>query len=714
MIFVGAMTRNSRLVVGLMGLAVGAFLASAQVVINELMYHAPEDLDDLQFVELHNVGREPVDLSGWSFSKGIQFVFPSGTKIEPKGFVVVCLNTERFREFYSVPVVGEFSAKLKRSGERVELVNASGMRVDSVKYSDQAPWPMGPDGHSGSLERICPTASSENPANWISSPLSELRDKPTGTPGQVNAGYSADLPPPIQSVTFSPALPTSNQPVQVEAQLPVDAAVEEVNVWYRLAGSGFEGTEILLPMKQSAAGRYVATIPGQKEEYLIRFRVEARGTKGTRRSFPANTEPRPAFSAYVASPFTPAAIPFAWLINTREAATKRAVRSRANEEDGFGDPPGRGRRGGFRGGPFGGPPAERTPFTSAFVYFDPKTRKTELFDFVQIHERKGGHKVHFYRDQMLQEMTTIALIFEGDTAALVEPLAYEVYRRSGMPAARSQYVRVWQDGRSHGYTVLVEQPNKAFLRRNQINDDGTMYKLIWYGGDLVGQHEKHSHRRSGHEDLIQTVTGLDESTGDTQWQFIQKNFAVDEVATYFAVNMLLSHWDGFFNNYFAYHDQEGTGKWMMFPWDQDSTWGLRGGRGVNVYYTMALTFGMNGDEPPERGRGGTWRPPGWFSGPLLANPQFRQVFLRRTRQLLDTVYTEAVLGPVIDYTEKILTPEVRLRAQLLKWDPELAVQQLQYDLGRMREHLRLRREFLLSQSELPPAASNPAQPTKPE
>lgn len=703
------MARIRRLGVGVMGFGVGLVFSSAQVVINELMYHAPEDLDDLQYVELHNVGREPVDLSGWSFSKGIQFVFPSGTTIEPQGFVVVCQNAKRFQEFYSVPVVGEFSSKLKQSGERVELINASGKSIDSVKYSDRAPWPEGPDGHSGSLERICPTASSEDPGNWISCPLSELRDKPTGTPGQANSGFSTQLPPSIQSVIFSPVLPTSSQPVRVEASLPTDAAVEEVNVWYRLAGSGFTGPEILLPMKRTAPGRYVATIPGQKVEQLIRFRVEARGPKGSRRSFPASTEPRPALSAYVAPSFTPAAIPFAWMIDTREPEAIRAERIREPEEDGFGGPPGRGRRGGFRGGPFGGPPAKRTPFTSAFVYYDPTTQKTELFDFVQIHGRKGGHKVHFYRDQMLQEMTTIALIFEGDTAALVEPLAYEVYRRAGMPAARSHHVRLWQDGRPQGYTVLVEQPNKAFLRRHQINDDGTMYKLIWYGGDLVGQHEKHSHRRTGHDDLIQTVTGLDESTGDAQWQFIQNNFAVDEVATYFAVNMLLSHWDGFFNNYFAYHDQEGTGKWLMFPWDQDSTWGLRGGRGVNVYYTMTLTFGMNGDEPPERGRGGTWRPPGWFSGPLLANPQFRQVFLRRTRQLLDTVYTEAVLGPVIDHTEKILTPEVRLRSQLLKWDPELAVQQLQYDLGRMREHLRLRREFLLAQSELPPSA----QPTKP-
>ena len=32
---------------------------SAQVVINEILYHAPDDLDDLQYVELHNTGTAP-------------------------------------------------------------------------------------------------------------------------------------------------------------------------------------------------------------------------------------------------------------------------------------------------------------------------------------------------------------------------------------------------------------------------------------------------------------------------------------------------------------------------------------------------------------------------------------------------------------------------------------------------------------------------------
>ena len=38
--------------------------ASAQVVLNEVMYHPPDDRDELQFIELHNAETTPVDLAG--------------------------------------------------------------------------------------------------------------------------------------------------------------------------------------------------------------------------------------------------------------------------------------------------------------------------------------------------------------------------------------------------------------------------------------------------------------------------------------------------------------------------------------------------------------------------------------------------------------------------------------------------------------------------
>ena len=43
-----------------------------------------------------------------------------------------------------------------------------------------------------------------------------------------------------------------------------------------------------------------------------------------------------------------------------------------------------------------------------------------------------------------------------------------------------------------------------------------------------------------------------------------------------------------------------------------------------------------------------WRPGGYFSRPLLANPQFHRLFLARVRSVLDQVYTEQNYFPMID------------------------------------------------------------------
>src|SRR5262249_35098047 len=163
----------------------------------------------------------------------------------------------------------------------------------------------------------------------------------------------------------------------------------------------------------------------------------------------------------------------------------------------------------------------------------------------------------------------------------------------------------------------------------------------------------------GHDDLKKLVAELNKTKGEEQWEVIKKNFDVEQVINYFAVNMVLSHWDGYFNNYFTYHDVQGTGKWTMYPWDQDKTWGFHDGiRGYEVFFDMPLTFGMKGDVRPGWPRGVPapevfgggpiwWRPGGHFSRPLLANPTFRKLFLARTKELTEKVYTEEVFFPIL-------------------------------------------------------------------
>ena len=74
------------------GMLLRPLVLDAGVHINEILYRAPDDLEKLEYVELWNAGPESVDLSGWSFSKGVEFAFPSGTIFKPESFVVVAKN----------------------------------------------------------------------------------------------------------------------------------------------------------------------------------------------------------------------------------------------------------------------------------------------------------------------------------------------------------------------------------------------------------------------------------------------------------------------------------------------------------------------------------------------------------------------------------------------------------------------------------------------
>ena len=282
-----------------------------------------------------------------------------------------------------------------------------------------------------------------------------------------------------------------------------------------------------------------------------------------------------------------------------------------------------------------------------------------------------GFKLLFHKDRSFDGMRSLNMVFEGsEWSLLAEALAFDLYRRAGNPAPLHRVqCACGSMAALVGYHLAIERINEAFFSRNEVDKDGNLYKIQWTGRDIVGQHEKRTHTQQGHEDVVSITDRLEKTSGDEQWKVIQENFNVNEVATYFAVNMALSHWDGFFNNYFPYHDTE-NGKWGMYPWDQDKTWGYYDGLPDDqVFFDMPLTYGMAGDRPPgHRGvedvaaasvaaaqcggaRGGC------FSRPLLANPQFRKVFLDRTREILETIYTEETYFPLIEEMAERLKEE---------------------------------------------------------
>jgi len=647
--------------------------ADTDVVINEIMYHAPLDLEELQYIELFNRGSAEVDLSGWGFTKGIKFTFPDKTRLAAGGYLVVCRKAEMVRANYGreVPVVGEFSGKLSHHGEKIELCNSAGRVVDSVKYKNSEPWPIGPDGHSASLERICPFVSGDDPANWAGSVLPAF-EKPAGTPGRRNSNFSTNLPPVISKTQSSTPQPA--QPTTITAQVADLGGVKEVSLLWRIARSGGETTETAVPMQRTAGdehtGTYQGTIPGQSPGKLVRWRVKAVNSMGTMRIAPSRNEPRPAYSYSTYVNTNTARIAFAYVLNVAPAQSKDETtvwNGRAFQV-----------------------PTDPTRGNAAFIYAPPGGKEVVTFDYVHVRPRKGGFKAHFLKDQPFKGMTGINVIFENSPRWLLsEPMAYELYRLAGVPACLTEHVRTWEDGRPLGYRLLIEQPNKGFLTRNQRDDHGYLYKVNYWEQGLVGQHGKRTRRATTHDDLVALHRGLTGKSGAAQWDFIRQKFNVEEFTGYYAVNMCIQNWDGFFNNYYLYHDSEDTRKWEIYPWDEDKTWGDYDGASPSYdWYTMPLTFGMN-DGSAHFGMGfggnGWWRPPGWFSGPLLANLEFRRAFLTRLKEICEQSFTEEKMLPLIDAMEHRLEPEI----------PAGSLDRFHRHIQSLRNQVKYRRKFIL-------------------
>ncbi len=157
--------------------------AAWAVVISEIHYHPRAGEENLELVEIANDSSTPEDISGYSFSEGIEFTFPPGTILPPSGFLVVCADAEAVKSHYGLPpqsVLGNYAGKLDNAGEKITLSNHAGIVLGSVGFNDEGKWPVAPDGTGHSLVLRNVHLDAGEPESWTQSP--ELG----GSPGRPN------------------------------------------------------------------------------------------------------------------------------------------------------------------------------------------------------------------------------------------------------------------------------------------------------------------------------------------------------------------------------------------------------------------------------------------------------------------------------------------------------------------------------------------------
>ena len=153
------------------------------LVISEVMYHSDEfDDQPFEYIEFYNENPDPFDLSGYLMCNGVSMEFPANTWIHGKSFLVICNNLTSFQAKYGTEIeaIAWDLGTLDNGGERVEICNAAGRIVLSLRYNDRDSWPSAADGTGHSLELRSPFLPQDDPDSW------RISEDLGGTPGEPN------------------------------------------------------------------------------------------------------------------------------------------------------------------------------------------------------------------------------------------------------------------------------------------------------------------------------------------------------------------------------------------------------------------------------------------------------------------------------------------------------------------------------------------------
>jgi spore coat protein H len=229
-----------------------------------------------------------------------------------------------------------------------------------------------------------------------------------------------------------------------------------------------------------------------------------------------------------------------------------------------------------------------------------------------------------------------------DPSFVRQCLAYQMFGQAGVVVPRCNFAHVRVNGTDLGIYVNVETIDHHLARRRYADGTGGLFegtlsdfRTGWTNTfDIKGDGDR--------KDLTPLVTALETATDANLVSSLAPHLDVDRFLTYWAMEMITNHWDGYANdrnNFFVYHDPS-TDKLDFIPW------------GVDATFQPNVTFS---------GIGNTAGPvaiaaAGMLTNRLWNNPPTKQMILDRERQLLANVFDETKLLAEVTRMEALIAP----------------------------------------------------------
>jgi hypothetical protein len=504
------------------------------------------------------------------------------------------------------------------------------------------------------------------------------------TPGAPNGTSTNDFGPIMSGAAHSPNVPAAGGALTVTAQVvPGFNAIANVTLLYRVMFN----PEVSVPMSLSNTnGTWTGTVPGgvATAGQLLRYYVMTVDTAGYASRwpiFPDSTDSQQYFGTVVADPSIQSQLPVAYLFIQNTTA------------------------------------ADNQTGTQASLFY-----LNELYDNLNIYVHgqssvgwpKKSHNLDFPKDHKflyqpggVREDKIIFMSNYSDKARMRTTLTYAAIAQTGGVGFFSFPIRIQLNGSFWGIEDMVEHGDELFLDRIGRDPNGALYKMYNQLNTASGN-EKKTREWEGTDDLTALITNLDESLPLTnRITYAYDNLDLPQTADFFAAMALASDQDIGGKNYYLYHDNDGTGEWAIFPWDLDLTWGRDWSDSIGYFSdTLFQTNVLNFYNLPQQNK-----PANRFFDLFFGSSDFRQMYLRRLRTLMDTILMPAstptnafILEPLIrQYENKLNPPGISPSDTALDysaWGPtwgDTSLSQFPNDAERLISvHLAGRRTFLFT------------------
>ena len=631
---------------------------AAAVVINEL--HVNPDLETqlVEFIELHNRSDRGVDLSGWFFTEGVEYVFAQGVEIPAGGYLAVSENAEQFQAKFSQTALGPWGGKLRNEGEKLELRNRAGALVDEVTYGLGFPWPTVGDAPGLSMQLVRPDMDNDQGGAWRSA---------LPTPLAANSVLVENPAPRLRQVEHFPEQPKSGEAVRVTVRASDPDGVAEVRLDYqavepgsyiRKSDAAYSANWTTLPMRDDGTqgdavagdGLYTLLLPGnlQTHRHLLRYRITAVDRGGNSATGPSADDPQPNFAYFVFdgvpdwtgakrpgttpavtySSSTLTTLPTYHFIAQGQDVTWSQYDSRYNLKE-----------------------FQATVVYDGIVYDHITFRNRGRASTYQVGKNKW--KINFNRGHSFQARDNYGNRYSvdwdkinvlpgtnpwwrndvsTDGTVLFEPVAFRLYGLAGTPSPNTHYFQFrvidnavetsptsQYEGDFWGLYIAIQQPDGRFLEERGL-DEGSVFNIHGSASGSTVRHQG-SLLPSNRSDLTAFIRDSSRTMTEEWWR---ANLNFDSYFAFNAINLAVNNSDLRPNENVDYYHNQVNNQWYTIPWDLD------------------LTF----EDRPHLGRPDSQ----WESIQLIFNryPVFKLAYQNRAREIVDLLLDNGDAAKLVD------------------------------------------------------------------